>query len=118
MVAADGVHSVIAKRLGVNAHWPETRLAIDMMEETPNATLAATRPDVLWVAYAYQGLDGYAYIFPKTHHVNVGIGCLLSHFKNGRGRRAVPLAAAVRRRRSSRPASCAADPTARSSRRS
>jgi flavin-dependent dehydrogenase len=35
---------------------------------------------VLWVAYAYNGLDGYAYVFPKTAHVNVGIGCLLSHF--------------------------------------
>ena len=81
VVAADGVHSVMAKRLGVNARWPETRLAIDMMEETPLETLSAERPDVLWVAYAYQDLDGYAYIFPKTHHVNVGIGCLLSHFK-------------------------------------
>lgn len=81
VVAADGVHSVTAKRLGVNPRWPETRLAIDMMEETPLETLSAEWPDVLWVAYAYQGLDGYAYIFPKTHHVNVGIGCLMSHFK-------------------------------------
>jgi geranylgeranyl reductase family protein len=80
VVAADGVHSVIAKRLGVNLKWPRTSLAIDMMEETPETTLRAERPDVLWIAYAYQGLDGYAYIFPKTHHVNVGIGCLLSHF--------------------------------------
>jgi geranylgeranyl reductase family protein len=81
LVAADGVHSVIAKRLGVNAKWPPTGLAIDMMEETPVGTLRASRPDVLWVAYAYRGLDGYAYVFPKTAHVNVGIGCLLSHFK-------------------------------------
>jgi len=80
VVAADGVHSVIAKRLGVNARWPRTSLAIDMMEETPLARLRAERPDVLWVAYAYNGLDGYAYVFPKTAHVNVGIGCLLSHF--------------------------------------
>ena len=80
IVAADGVHSVIAKRTGVNARWPRTHLAIDMMEETPVATLRAERPDVLWVAYAYNGLDGYAYVFPKTAHVNVGIGCLLSHF--------------------------------------
>ena len=81
VIAADGVHSVIAKRLGVNARWPRTSIAIDMMEETPVETLRADRPDVLWVAYAYNGLDGYAYIFPKTRHVNVGIGCLLSHFK-------------------------------------
>jgi len=79
-IAADGVHSVIAKRLGLNARWPRTQLAIDMMEETPTSTLRAERPDVLWVAYAHEQLEGYAYIFPKAHHVNVGIGCLLSHF--------------------------------------
>jgi geranylgeranyl reductase family protein len=81
LVAADGVHSVIAKRLGVYTQWPSTGLAIDMMEETPIDTLRASRPDELWVAYAFGGLDGYAYVFPKTAHVNVGIGCLLSHFK-------------------------------------
>jgi geranylgeranyl reductase family protein len=80
VIAADGVHSVIGKRLGVNRRWPRQSLAIDMMEETPVETLSAARPDVLWVAYAHEDLDGYAYIFPKTHHVNVGIGCLLSHF--------------------------------------
>jgi flavin-dependent dehydrogenase len=71
---------VIAKRLGVNPRWPRAHVALDMMEETPESRLRATRPDVLWVAYAHDGLDGYAYVFPKTHHVNVGIGCLLSHF--------------------------------------
>jgi len=81
VVAADGVHSVTAKRLGVHARWPDTGLAIDMMEETPIETLSADRSDVLWVSYAYRGLDGYSYIFPKTRHVNVGIGCLLSYFK-------------------------------------
>ena len=80
VVAADGVHSVLGKRLGVNARWPRQSLAIDMMEETPAETLRATDPDVLWVAYAHNGLDGYAYVFPKARHVNVGIGCVLSHF--------------------------------------
>ncbi len=97
VVAADGVHSVIAKRTGVNARWPRTHLAIDMMEETPVSTLATpTRPDVLWVAYAYNGLDGYAYVFPKTAHVNVGIGCLLSHFDQQRRCGAVRAAGAIR----------------------
>lgn len=81
VVAADGVHSVIGKRLGVNPKWPTSSIAIDMMEETPHETLRESRPDVVWIAYAYNGLDGYSYIFPKTRHVNVGIGCLLSHFK-------------------------------------
>jgi geranylgeranyl reductase family protein len=80
VVAADGVHSVIAKRLGVNGRWPRTHVALDMMEETPNASLRAADPGILWVAYAHGGLDGYAYVFPKIHHVNVGIGCLLSHY--------------------------------------
>src|SRR5262249_45225531 len=81
VVAADGVHSVIGKRLGVNPKWPVQSIAIDMMEETPHDTMRAVHPDVVWIAYAYKGLDGYSYIFPKTRHVNVGIGCLLSHFK-------------------------------------
>lgn len=84
IVAADGVHSVLAKRLGVRAAWARDAVALDMMEETPNERLRAARPDVLWVAYAHDGLDGYAYVFPKTHHVNVGIGCLVSHFREDR----------------------------------
>ena len=82
IIAADGVHSVIAKRLGVNARWPPRSIAIDMMEETPVETLRYERPDVLWVSYGYRGLDGYAYIFPKVRHVNVGVGCLMSHYKD------------------------------------
>jgi geranylgeranyl reductase family protein len=80
VIAADGVHSVLAKRLGVNRRWPRASVALDMMEETPEDTLRARDPEVLWVAYAFQGLDGYAYVFPKRRHVNVGIGCLLSHY--------------------------------------
>ena len=81
VIAADGVHSVIAKRLGVNAGWPPQQIALDMMEETPVETLRPERPDVMWVSYGYRGFDGYAYVFPKTRHVNVGIGCLLSEYK-------------------------------------
>lgn len=80
VIAADGAHSVLAKRLGVNPRWPRSAVALDMMEETPHETLRAEWPDVLWVAYAYRGLDGYGYIFPKSRHVNAGIGCLLSHY--------------------------------------
>jgi geranylgeranyl reductase family protein len=84
VVAADGVHSVLSKRLGVNAGWARDAVALDMMEETPHERLRAAHPDVLWVAYAHDGLDGYAYIFPKAHHVNVGIGCLVSHYREDR----------------------------------
>jgi flavin-dependent dehydrogenase len=35
VIAADGVHSVIARRLGINPGWPASSIALDMMEETP-----------------------------------------------------------------------------------
>ncbi len=113
VVAADGVNSVIARRLGLNPGWPASSVAIDMMEETPRAALRDVDPSTLWVAYGYdarksQGSslkshssesgnsescnlklatsakrapEGYAYIFPKRDHVNIGIGYVLSHYR-------------------------------------
>jgi geranylgeranyl reductase family protein len=81
VVAADGVNSVIARRLGLNPGWPRAKLALDMMEETPVGTLRAAEPDTLSVFYGYGGAHGYAYIFPKRAHLNVGIGYLLPFFK-------------------------------------
>lgn len=97
VIAADGVHSVVARRLGINPGWPASRIAIDMMEETPRAELRDIDPSTLWVAYGFPSsravgsrrLDpknahspqGYAYVFPKRDHVNVGIGYVLDHFR-------------------------------------
>jgi geranylgeranyl reductase family protein len=81
VIAADGVNSVIARRLGMNPGWPDGKLALDMMEETPIAALRTAEPDTLSVFYGYGGAHGYAYIFPKVEHVNVGIGYVLPYFK-------------------------------------
>src|SRR4051812_45793825 len=81
VIAADGVNSVVARRLGINAGWPAASVAIDMMEETPGETLRSVDPDTLWVAYGYGGSEGYAYVFPKAEHVNVGIGYVLEWFR-------------------------------------
>jgi flavin-dependent dehydrogenase len=81
LVAADGVNGVTTRRLGIHHGWSGDEVALDMMEETPNACLRATEPGTLWVSYGHGGTDGYGYIFPKRDHVNVGIGCLLSHFR-------------------------------------
>src|SRR6266487_3708273 len=110
VVAADGVNSVIARRLGLNPGWPASSIAIDMMEETPRALLRDVDPSTLWVAYGYEpqpegsaenakrakknisaisagsavkrgAPEGYAYIFPKRDHVNIGIGYVLSHYR-------------------------------------
>ncbi len=81
VIAADGVNSVIARRLGLNPGWPPERLALDMMEETPTHALRTAEPDTLAVFYGYGGAHGYAYVFPKREHVNVGIGYMLPYFK-------------------------------------
>lgn len=81
VIAADGVNSVIARRLGMNPGWPDGKLALDMMEETPIDALRTAEPETLSVFYGYGGAHGYAYIFPKVEHVNVGIGYVLPYFK-------------------------------------
>jgi len=81
LVAADGVNGIVTRRLGLHPGWDADSVALDMMEETPNEGLRTTEPGTLWVAYGHGGTDGYGYIFPKRDHVNVGIGCLLSYFR-------------------------------------
>ena len=80
-IAADGVHSVTARRLGLNRGWPDTALALDMMEESPRQTLRDVDPSTMWVTYGVNGGPGYGYIFPKRDHVNVGIGYVLNHYR-------------------------------------
>ena len=93
VVAADGVNSVVARKLGLNRGWPAESLALDMMEETPRTALRDVDPSMLWVAYGYKGTgrhetrygsapEGYAYIFPKRDHVNIGIGYVLSYYRH------------------------------------
>jgi geranylgeranyl reductase family protein len=91
VIAADGVNSVVARRIGLNPGWPPAAVALDMMEETPHTALRAVDPSRLWVAYGFdpQGTrtargaapEGYAYVFPKREHVNVGIGYVLKHYR-------------------------------------
>jgi flavin-dependent dehydrogenase len=100
VIAADGVHSVIARRLGLNPGWPASKVALDMMEETPRENLRDVDPSTLWVSYGHTptegrksgngrtggnnvgAAEGYAYVFPKRDHVNVGIGYVLDHYRN------------------------------------
>jgi geranylgeranyl reductase family protein len=81
VIAADGANSVVAKRLGLNRRWASSAVALDMMEETPFEELRCADPEALWVAYGYKRSHGYAYVFPKLRHVNVGIGYVLDHYK-------------------------------------
>jgi geranylgeranyl reductase family protein len=93
VIGADGVHSVIARRLGLNPGWPETAVALDMMEETPRESLCDRDSSTLWVAYGFNPAcagarkqraapEGYAYMFPKRDHVNAGVGYILRYFRD------------------------------------
>jgi geranylgeranyl reductase family protein len=100
VVAADGVHSIVARRLGLNPGWPGTAVALDMMEETPRSRLRDLDPSTLWVAYGYEGgresvrgsrraarkdsrpPAGYSYVFPKRDHVNIGVGYVLQYYRD------------------------------------
>lgn len=96
VIAADGVHSTVARRLGLNPGWPAGAVALDMMEETPRDMLRDVDPTTLWVSYGFTSAgrrgdkgaggrgvaEGYAYVFPKRDHVNVGIGYVLDYFRD------------------------------------
>jgi flavin-dependent dehydrogenase len=67
-----------------------------MMEETPRAQLRDVDPSTMWVSYGCNlegrppvkgksAPEGYAYIFPKKDHVNVGVGYVLSHYRKAIG---------------------------------
>src|SRR5947208_422781 len=81
VIGADGVNSVVARQAGLGNGFPESALALDTMEETELAELAPADPDTMYVAYGYKGYPGYGYVFPKRHHVDAGVGFLLSFFK-------------------------------------
>jgi flavin-dependent dehydrogenase len=95
-IAADGVNSVVARRMGLNPGWPASAVALDMMEETPRTALRDVDPSTMWVAYGFSPRtngakrdgrtpEGYAYIFPKRDHVNVGVGYVLDHYRSAIG---------------------------------
>jgi geranylgeranyl reductase family protein len=96
VIAADGVHSIVARRLGLNPGWTAAAVALDMMEETPRTQLRDLDPSTMWVSYGCNlegrtpvegkhAPPGYAYVFPKKDHVNIGVGYVLSHYRQAIG---------------------------------
>jgi flavin-dependent dehydrogenase len=81
VIGADGVNSVVTRQAGLGDGFGDDALAIDTMEETPLTELGVANPDTIYVAYGYRGWPGYGYVFPKSQHVDAGVGFLLSFFK-------------------------------------
>jgi geranylgeranyl reductase family protein len=80
IIGADGANSIVARRSGLRVGSIRKQYAIDMMEETPYDTLSIKNRDTMYVYYGIQGHYGYGYIFPKVHHINLGVGCKLDYF--------------------------------------
>ena len=87
VIGCDGANSVIARAAGLRAGRAQSDFAIDMMEETPFDSLSPRERDRMHVYYRIQGQYGYGYVFPKSQHVNLGVGFKLDYYLSAlRGR--------------------------------
>lgn len=87
VVGCDGANSIVARAAGLRMGRVQSEYAIDMMEETPFDVLNPRERDRMHVYYRIQGQYGYGYVFPKAHHVNLGVGFKLDYYLSAlRGR--------------------------------
>ena len=83
LVAADGVHSTIARLTGLRSHWTEDQLVLCLARTVPltkrhrNACFGGGGE--IHVSLGFGGLPGYAWAFPGTDAVNVGVGIRGTH---------------------------------------
>ena len=80
ILGCDGANSVAARAAGLRSGNVRHQYAIDMMEETPYESLDISDRDRMYVYYGFEGNFGYSYVFPKTSHVNLGLGCKLDFY--------------------------------------
>jgi digeranylgeranylglycerophospholipid reductase len=83
VVGADGVVSIVARRTGLHQGWEPNQVCkcvvkeFDVDPEFIEAHLAPNRAVHLYLGF--QGTPGYAWFFPKTRHINAGLGCFANH---------------------------------------
>lgn len=78
LLGADGVNSVVAKRTGLNPGWPREELGVCLRveEEFPEDVILeyfGKEYRTYWHV-GFGDTRGYAYIFPKKRHINIGFG--------------------------------------------
>jgi geranylgeranyl reductase family protein len=71
LIAADGANSPVARSVGLR-EGKELGVALELETEVDSALLAAYRERFL-IGFGYLAA-GYYWIFPKAHHLSVGIG--------------------------------------------
>ncbi len=83
VVGADGAVSLVARRTGLHQGWRSKEVCKCVVKEFSvdpefiEEHLAPNRAVHLYLGF--QGTPGYAWFFPKTRHVNVGLGCFANH---------------------------------------
>jgi len=80
VLGCDGANSVVARAAGLRRGGIQSEYAIDMMEETPYQELSVADRNRMYIYYRIQGQYGYGYIFPKTNHLNLGVGFKLDYY--------------------------------------
>jgi geranylgeranyl reductase family protein len=83
IVGADGAASVVARRSGLHQGWQSHEVCRTLVKEfhvDPNYILdhyGTNRSIHLFLQF--NQIPGYAWVFPKAHHINVGLGCFANH---------------------------------------
>ncbi len=83
VIGADGAASIVARRSGLHQGWQPHEICRTVVKEfsvDPEYILeqyGLDRPIHLFLKF--NQIAGYAWVFPKTYHVNVGLGCF-AHF--------------------------------------
>jgi geranylgeranyl reductase family protein len=80
ILGCDGANSVVARASGLRTGSVQSEYAIDMMEETPREELSTGERDRMYIYYRIRSHYGYGYVFPKTTHLNVGVGFKLDYY--------------------------------------
>ncbi len=80
IIGCDGANSIVARASGLRTGSVQSDYAIDMMEETPQQELGTAERDRMYIYYRIRSHYGYGYVFPKTSHVNVGVGFKLDYY--------------------------------------
>jgi geranylgeranyl reductase family protein len=80
VIGCDGANSIVARASGLRTGNVQSDYAIDMMEETPRQELDTAEHDRMYIYYRIRSHYGYGYVFPKTGHLNVGVGFKLDYY--------------------------------------
>jgi geranylgeranyl reductase family protein len=80
IIGCDGANSVVARASGLRTGNVRSGYAIDMMEETQREELSTAERDRMYIYYRLGSHYGYGYVFPKTAHLNVGVGFKLDYY--------------------------------------